>query len=162
MRGCTGAGSAQARTLTRRSPPLLALHPCLDLYGLGFSRTLIVLRSSYLFFAPVYLSYLDACLEGGCTVWVGSGFGVLVLIEIEPGLVQTRPVPVWVWGWLDASSFLQMVPCLDASNLDRAGGCKSRLLVLLSFSLPGVRTRRVQGLDLHLEGGIAQTTRVPV
>ena len=43
-----------------------------------------------------------------------------MLIEIEPawrpskfepgGLVQTRPVPVWVWGWLEASGFLQMVP----------------------------------------------------
>ena len=33
MRGCTGAGSTQARTLTCMSPPPLALRPCLDLYG---------------------------------------------------------------------------------------------------------------------------------
>ena len=33
VRGCAGAGSTQARTLTCRSPPLLALHPCLNLYG---------------------------------------------------------------------------------------------------------------------------------
>ena len=67
-----------------------------------------------------------------------------MLIEIEPEFVQTRPVPVWVWGWLEVSSFLQMVPRLDASNLEQmdlstAGGCKvwagsgSRLLVLIEL-----------------------------
>ena len=38
-------------------------------------------------------------------------------LRLEPGgLVQTRPVPVWVWGWLEASSFIQMLPSLEAST----------------------------------------------
>ena len=51
---------------------------------------------------------------------------------------------VWVWVWLEASSFLQMAPGVDASNpeqmdLSMAGGCKvwagsgSRLLVLIEI-----------------------------
>ena len=33
MRGCAGAGSTQTRTPICTSPPPLALHPGLDLYG---------------------------------------------------------------------------------------------------------------------------------
>ena len=45
-------------------------------------------------------------------------------------------MPVWVWGWLEAFGFLQMVPWLDASNLEQ--------------------------LDLGLQAGLVQTRRMPV
>ena len=81
-------------------PDLQEPTPASTFTGLGFSRTLIALLSSCLFFAPVYLpGHLSR--PGGCTVWAGSGLKVFVLVEIEPGLVQSRPVPVWVWGWLE-------------------------------------------------------------
>ena len=108
MRGCAGAGSTQARTLTRMSPPPLALHPCLDLYRF---RLRVLSNSDR---APVILIVLCTRLvrdwalpghlsrPGGCTVWAGSGSRVLVLIEIEPawrplslepgGLLQTKRV----------------------------------------------------------------------
>ena len=107
MRGCAGAGSSQARTLTCMSPPPLALHPCLDRYGFR------VLSNSDR--APVILIVLCTRLvrdwalpghlsrPGGCAVWAGSGSEVLVLIAIEAawrpsslepgGLLQTRRVP---------------------------------------------------------------------
>ena len=125
MRGCAGAGS----TLTCMSPPPLALHPCLDLYLLGFSQTLIAFQPSCLFFAPVYfeITPLPGHLSrpGGCTVWAGSGSRVLVLIESLPGglralnqvdLSRLDGCKVWVSVWLEASSFIQMEPWLDASN----------------------------------------------
>ena len=118
MRGCAGAGSIQARTLTCRSPPPLALHPCLDLYGFR------VLSNSdrvpvFLFVLCTRLPCPGTCLDqagarfglGGCKVWAGSGSMLLVLIELQPprrpdktgarfglglegGIVQTRWVPV--------------------------------------------------------------------
>ena len=166
MKGCAGAGSTQARTLTCRSPPPLALHPCLDLYGFR------VLSNSDR--APVFLFVLctrlpcpGTCLDQAGTVWAGSGFRVLVLIEIEPGLIQTRPVgsrplvffrwcPDWMPPVLNKWTCLRQVGARFGLGL--APGCSC----LLSFSLPGVRTRRVQGLDLGPEGGIVQTRRVPV
>ena len=109
MRGCAEAGSTQARTLTCMSPPQLALHPCLDLYGFR------VLSNSDR--APVFLFVLctrpfrDWALPAhlsrpdGCAVWVGSGS--IVLIEIEPA---------WRPSSLEAFGFLRMEPWLDASN----------------------------------------------
>ena len=92
-------------------------------------------------------------------VWAVSGSRLLVLIEIEPawrpsklelgGLVQTRPVPVGVWGWLEASSFSSDGVLTGGLPLSfMAGGCNlwagSRLI------------------DLGLEAGLVQTRRVPV
>ena len=54
MRGCAGAGSTQARTPICTSPPPLALHPRLDLYGFR------VLSNSDR--APVLLLVLCTCL----------------------------------------------------------------------------------------------------
>ena len=52
---------------------------------------------------------------------------------LQAGLVQTRRVPVWVWGWPEAFCFLHTVPWLDASTL-----------------------------DLRLQAGLVQSRRVPV
>ena len=79
-----------------------------------------------------------------CKVWAGSGSRLLVLIEIEPsrlwslepvGPVRTRRCKVWVWVWLESSSFLQMEPWLDASNPEhmdqsKPDGCKFGLVCL--------------------------------
>ena len=47
-------------------------------------------------------------MAGGCNVWAGSGSRLLVLIDLSvSGLDGCQ---VWVWDWLEASSFLQMVP----------------------------------------------------
>ena len=81
MRGCPGAGSTQARTPICTSPPPLALHPGLDLYGFR------VLSNSDR--APVLLLVLCTCLA----CWKLDLLGPEVL--------------VWVWGWLEACSFLQ-------------------------------------------------------
>ena len=67
MRGCAGAGSTQARTPICTSPPPLALHPGLDLYGFR------VLSNSDR--APVLLLVLCTCLA----CW-----------KLEAGLVRTR------------------------------------------------------------------------
>ena len=61
MRGCAGARSTQARTP-------LALHSPQPFAGLGFSRTLIALLSSNLFF--FILSG-----PGGCNVWLSLARG---------------------------------------------------------------------------------------
>ena len=84
MKGCAGAGSTEARTSMCTSPHPLALHPGLDLYGfrvLSNSDRVLVL-----------LLVLCTCLA----CWK------LDLVGPE--------VPVWVWGWLEAFSFLQTVP----------------------------------------------------
>ena len=79
MRGCAGAGSTQARTPICTSPPPLALHPGLDLYGFR------VLSNSDR--APVLLLVLCTCLA----CWKLDFLGPEVL--------------VWVWGWLEACFF---------------------------------------------------------
>ena len=84
MRGCAGAGSTQRAPRFARAAPLLALHPGLDLYGLR------VLSNSDR--APVVLLVLCTCLA----CWKLDLLGPEVL--------------VWVWGWLEACSFLQTVP----------------------------------------------------
>ena len=84
MTGCAGAGSTQARTPICTSPPPLALHPGLDLYGFR------VLSNSDR--APVLLLVLCTC--PAC--WKLDLLGPEVL--------------VWVWGWLEAFGFLQTVP----------------------------------------------------
>ena len=63
MRECAGAGSTQARTPICTSPPLLALHPRLDLYGFR------VLSNSDR--APVFLFVLRTWLEQA-----GARFGL--------------------------------------------------------------------------------------
>ena len=100
MRGCAGAGSTQARTPICTSPPPLALHPGLDLYGFR------VLSNSDR--APVLLLVLCTCLA----CWKLDLLGPKVL--------------VWVWGWLEACRFLQTVPGLVASNLEQLDldGCQ--------------------------------------
>ena len=57
MRGCT-------------SPPPLALHPGLDLYGFRVSRTLIALLSSYLSL------HLSSLLEAGLVRTRGASLGL--------------------------------------------------------------------------------------
>ena len=84
MRGCAGAGGTQARTPICTSPPPLALHPGLDLYGFR------VLSNSDR--ASVLLLVLCTCLA----CWK--------LDLLGPGVL------VWVWGWLEAFGFLQTVP----------------------------------------------------
>ena len=71
MRGCAGAGSTRARTPICTSPPPLALHPRLDLYGFR------VLSNSDR--APVFLFVLRTWLEQA---------GARSLLEA--GLVRTR------------------------------------------------------------------------
>ena len=126
MRGCAGAGSTQARTPICTSPPPLALHPGLDLYGFR------VLSNSDR--APVLLLVLCTCLAcwkldllgPEVLVWVWGWLEACRFLQTVPGpvasnleqldlglqagLVQTRRVPVWVWGWLEAFGFLQTVP----------------------------------------------------
>ena len=120
MRGCDGAGSTQARTPMCTSPPPLALHPGLDLYGFR------VLSNSDR--ALVLLLVLCTCLA----CWK---------------LDLSRPeVPVWVWGGSRPLVFFRRCPdwMLPISNnwiwvckldLSRPDGCQfgfrggSRLLV---------------------------------
>ena len=65
--------------------------------------------------------------------------------SLEPsGLVQTRPVPVWVWGWLEASNF--------SSDGALTGGCLWQV-----GAMSGLRL-----LDLGLEAGLVRSRRVPV
>ena len=70
MRGCAGAGSTQARTPVCTSPPSLALHPRLDLYGFR------VLSNSDR--APVFVFVLRAWLEqAGARFGLGLARGFL-------------------------------------------------------------------------------------
>ena len=39
--------------------------------------------------------------------------------QLDPSRLDECKVWVWVWVWLDASSFLEMEPWLDASNLEQ-------------------------------------------
>ena len=111
------------------SPPPLALHPGLDLYGFR------VLSNSDR--APVLLLVLCTCLAcwkldllgPEVLVWVWGWLKACSFLPTVPwlvasnleqldlglqaGLVQTRRVPVWFWGWLEAFGFLQTVPWLD-------------------------------------------------
>ena len=141
MRGCAGAGSTQARTLTCRSPPPLALHPCLDLYGFR------VLSNSDR--APVFLFVLctrSPC-PGTCLDQAGARFGLTLasgcLCLLKESLDLSR---------LDPNGALHVGARF---GLSLAPGCSC----LLIFSLPSARTRRLQGLDLGLEGGVVQTGR---
>ena len=68
MRGCAGAGSTQACTPICTSPPPLALHPRLDLYGFR------VLSNSDR--APVFLCVLRTWLEQAGARSSGLGLGV--------------------------------------------------------------------------------------
>ena len=144
MRGCAGAGSTQARTLTCTSPPPLALHPCLDRYGFR------VLSNSDR--APVFLFVLCTCLAcwkldllgPEVPVWIWGWLEALVFFSrcpdwtlpnleqldlgLQAGLVQTRRAPVWVWGWFD-------VPRLDRCQFGFGGG--SRPLV---FRVPWMQS----------------------
>ena len=88
----------------RMSPPPLALHPRLD-----FLR---VQGSLELYRAPVFLFvFLHLSRPGGCKVGLGSGSRLFEVFESEPCL---RPDGCKVWVWLEASSFLQMKPWLEA------------------------------------------------
>ena len=110
MRGCAGAGSTQARTPICTSPPPLALHPGLDLYGFR------VLSNSDR--APVLLIVLCTCLAcrkldlsrpDGCQFGFGGGSRPLVFFRRCPGWM----LPIsnnWIW-----------VCKLD---LSRADGCQ--------------------------------------
>ena len=62
---------------------------------------------------------------GGCEVLAGSEIESC----LEAFLSRLDGCKVWVWVWLEASSFLQMEPWLDASNpeqvdLSRPDACK--------------------------------------
>ena len=92
--------------------------------GLEFSRTLIALLPSYLFFAPDYFK-IGPCL-GTCLDLAGARFGLglapefLCLLILSPpegpralnqvDLTRLDGFQFWVWDWLDASSFPQMAP----------------------------------------------------
>ena len=152
MRGCAGAGSTQARTPTCTSPPPLALHPGLDLYGFRVlsnsdrAPVLILVLCTCLacwkldLLGPEVLvwvwGWLEACSFLRTVPWLDASNLEQLDLGLQAGLVQTRRVPVWVWGWLEAFGFLQTVPWLDASNLEQ--------------------------LDLGLQAGLVQTRRVPV
>ena len=125
MRGCAGAGSTQARTLTCMSPPPRGLHPCFDLYGFR-----VLPNSDH---APVFLSFCTRLEQAGAR-YGPSGSSLLVFFEIEPCLNQLdlsrlHGCKAWVWVWLEASGFLQMELWGDATNpeqvdLSRPGGCR--------------------------------------
>ena len=154
MRGCTGAGSTQARTLTCMSPPPLALHPCLDLYGFR------VLSNSDR--APVFLIFCSCLDQAGARFGLGLARGFLCLLRLslawrpsslEPaGPVQTIRVQGLNLVWLEAARFLQMEPWLDASNPEQMDldGCSagSGSKFFLFFR------DRVQGSDLGLVRGL--------
>ena len=170
MRGCAGAGSTQARTLTCRSPPPLAFHPCLDLYGFR------VLSNSDR--APLFLFVLGTRLPcpGTCLDQAGARFGLalasgcLCLLRLSLNLsrldgcqfgfeVGSRPLVFFRWcpDWMPA-----ILICLRQVGARFGLGLLPGCSCLFIFSLPGIRTRQVQSLDLGLEGGILKTRRVPV
>ena len=102
MRGCAGAGSTQARTLTCMSPPPLALHPCLDLCAF---RDL-----SNSDRAPVFVFVLCTCLDqAGARFEPGFARGLPATSQAlnQWNLSRLDECKVWVWVWLEASSFLQ-------------------------------------------------------
>ena len=93
--GCAGAARTKARTLTCMSPPPLALHPCLDLYGFRDSDR-----------APVFLFvFVHPSSPGGCKARAGSGLRLLVLIVIEPCLEAFEPSTSWTCPDLTAARF---------------------------------------------------------
>ena len=103
MRGCAGARSTQARTSPSPQP----------FTGLGFSRPLIALLSSYLFFCTC----LDQAGAGfGLGLALPAGLQALNLLDLS----RLDECKVLIWVWLEASSFLQMELWLDASNPERA------------------------------------------
>ena len=128
--------------------------------GLGFSRTLIALLSSYLLFAPVYFE-IGPC-PGTCLDQAGAWFGLkfLCLSRLSlPGgprafkqvdLSRLDGCQVWVWVWREASNFFRwrldwMPPILSKRTcLWQVGarfglGLAQGFLCLLSLSLPGLR-----------------------
>ena len=166
MRGCAGAGSTHAAGAHPGWRSTLAS----TFTGLGFSRTLIAL---------VFLIVLCARLPcpGTCLNQAGARFGLalasgcLCLLRLSLDLSRLGLCQFGFGGGsrpLD-SSFLQMrdwMPpilnkwtCLRQVGARFGLGLASGCSCLLSFSLPGVRARRVQGLDLGLEG-IVQARRV--
>ena len=81
MRGCTGAGSTQARTVTCMSPPFRWRSTLASTFkGFGFSRTLIALVSSY-----VFCTCLD---QAGARFGLGLARGRLCLLRLD---VAWRP-----------------------------------------------------------------------
>ena len=101
------------------SPPPLALHPCLDLYGFR------VLTNPDR--APVFLFVLCTRLAcpGTRLDQAGTPFGLALAPGFFLSLLRLRAPPalnqvqVWVWGWLEASGFLQMVPDWIFSNFEQ-------------------------------------------
>ena len=101
--------------------------------GLVFSRTLIVLLSSYLFFPPVYTRQVQGLVVSGSRLFAWR------LASLEAvGPVQTRGAQGLDLGL--ARGFLQMKFWLEA-----------RLQALNPGPVP---TRRMQGLDLGLAQGL--------
>ena len=96
MRGCAGAGSTQAHTLTCRSPPPLALHPCLHL-----SEFWVLSNSDR---APVFLS--GTCLDqAGARFGLALASGCLCLLRLMSRLDRcqcgfgggSRPLVFFRW-----------------------------------------------------------------
>ena len=140
MRGCAGAGSTQARTLICMSPPLLTLHPCLDLYGFR------VLSNSDR--APVFVFVFRTCLDqAGARFVLGLARGFLCLFWALPGVRRafqldlsrlecarfgfgsgSRPLASFRWscGWIPSNP--------ERMDLSRPDGSKLGLGLKLSAS----------------------------
>ena len=87
MRGCAGAGSTQARTLTCMSSPSLALHPCLDLYWFW-----VLLNSDR---APGFFFFVCTCPDqAGASFGLGPARGFLCLLRLSLAWRSSSLAPV--------------------------------------------------------------------
>ena len=90
----------------------------------GGSRPLVFFRQCPDWLLPILNNWIRVCKldlsrPDGCQFGFGGGSRPLVLhasnleqldLGLQAGLVQTRRMPGWVWGWLEAFRFFRWCP----------------------------------------------------
>ena len=145
VRVCAGAGSTQARKVTCWSPPALALHLCLDLYGFK------VLSNSNR--VPVFLLVFCTCLDqAGARFGLGLARSFLCLLRLSlawrpSSLEPSGPVQMdgFGFGFGSRPVFFRQPGWMPPIMNKWTGGCMvwagfgSKLLVLIEIEPVSVR-----------------------